>query len=359
MAFVFSGILSDALSNVIQSVGKTMGLKFIETIRSRPDKLTEMNVYETSTKQFATSQLLEVERNFDEILEVVTRNENDLEQARSLDRIRSRISAIRYAIESASLLVLPQSIDKASDIIETLSYYYVLIVYYSVAIKKCLIEIRDGVEDESELNIKENLNTVRKQISTLEQIWALRPTSTINQDSVKVLRKQMNELSAGLVDTFSKKCESIYSHVDLAFKEVTIKKPKLFGKQQYNETLEELILKIVKTAPNQSISLQDIREAILNQVKDAKITIDEINQVGKNLYGKKLIYGMHEDKNTTFIDFRGSDKHPKCGNCNREGGLFVDYYTCPTGGYVCGNCVSFFGKCKICGEKIKPNHKLV
>lgn len=359
MAFI-GGILSDTLSKLISNIGKTMGLKFIDTVKSKPDKLTEMNVFENSTKQFARSQLLEVERTFDEILEVVTGKDSDLEQAKILDRIRNRISSLRYQIDSASLLIPPQSIEKAPEIIENLSYYHLLIVYYSIAINKFLIDIRDGVEDGSDLNIKENLTVVRKQVSSLEQILDLRPTSTINENTVKILKKQMNDVSDGLVDLFKKITEASYGQIDIAFKEVTLKRPKFFGRQKYMDDLGSLVIKILKNSPNKSMSLQDIREVILDQIKDVKITIDDLDQVGKDLYSKKLIYGIREDQNTTFIDFRATSSHrPKCDNCKKEGGIFMDYYSCPKGRYVCADCISFFGKCKVCGQKVSQNHQLV
>ncbi|MHA2365276.1 MAG: hypothetical protein ACXAC7_15060 [Candidatus Hodarchaeales archaeon] len=327
--------------------------------RNRPDKIDQLKSYEQSTKQAAVASLLTDERIIDESMEVAMQKMK-MDLHRSLDRIRIRLTAIRHSLESAPLLIYPDSALKPTEVINNIATFHVAVVYQTFAIEAAATRLRDEFEDDPDIDSKPLVRDIRNTSSALESIWNLRPKTAMNEQTSKALKEQLKSVNKGVVDIIEKVSDASQAQVELAFKEVAMKKPKLFGKGKYRESLGDLMVGTIKSSGLTEMGLVDIRDKMIERFPGIDLNIKDMEEAVKNLHERKLIFGVREEANTQVIQIRKLDKSPKCGKCGKEGGFMIDYYTCPiTDGFVCGDCISFFGKCKVCGKKIKLGHELV
>ena len=145
----------------------------------------------------------------------------------------------------------------------------------------------------------------------------------------------------------------------MAFKEVSLKKPRLLGKGKYIENLGDIMVATIKEVGANEMNNLDIRDRMLKRYPGIELSLDDMEKAARQLLDKKLIHGIRQEEKNYVIELRKSSESPVCGNCKKSGGYMIDYYTCPKG-FVCSNCISFFGSCKVCGSKIKDeDHKLV
>ena len=356
MSFL-SNVAVNLVSSTIQGLGiKSFGL--LSAIRNRPEDMNKLSDYEQATKQTAISSILTNERILEELMGLALQNSN-MQLHRLLDSLRTKISSIRHAMESASLLIYPNSDIKSGDIIRNVSMFHICIVYHSFVVENKAIQLRDDYEFDPAMDTKEILRDMRTSTTALESIWNLRPKMAINEETSKALKEQLKNVSKDVVELIEKVSESSLTEAENAFKEVSLKKPKLLGKGKYIENLGDIMRAMIKESGQNEMNNLDLLDRLKKKYPDTSISFDDMEKAARQLLDKRLIHGIRQEEKHYVIELRKSGESPTCGNCKKSGGFMVDYYSCPKG-FVCSNCISFFGSCKVCGSKIKnEDHKLI
>lgn len=356
MAFI-NKIGAELVTSALQGLG-SKSYNFIAEYRNRPDKLTKLTDFESATKQTAMSSLSSDEGIIEEIMALALQQTN-MPLHRTLDTIRTKLVSIRHTMESASLMLYPNSAANPNDIINNVSLLNVALVYFSFVIENKCMYLRDELEFNPSMDTNEILREMRSSTTALEKIWNLRPKTVINEETAKAIKESCNAVSKNVVDLIEKISNSSFTEVEQSFKEVSLKKPKLFRKGQYIDNLGEIMVATVKSSGQNEMNNIDIRDRLTKRYSGVTITLEDMEKAARNLLDKKLIHGIREEEKNYVIELRKTGESPVCGNCKKSGGYMVDYYTCPKG-FVCSDCISFFGKCKVCGAKIKDeDHKLI
>ncbi len=331
---------------------------FVGSYRTRADKLTKLADFEQATKQTAITSMMNNEHLIEEIMGFAMRNTN-MQLHRMLDTTRTKIAGIRHAMESATLMLYPNSAVRPDIIISNITLFHMTVVYHCFVIENKCTRLRDEYEFDPIMDTKETLKDIRSSTTALESIWNLRPKTILTEESAKAIHDQLKNISKDVVELIEKISESSFAEVEIAFKEVSLKKPKLLGKGKYIETLGDVMIATIRESGQNEMNNLDIRERILNRYPDIEVSFEDMEKTARQLLNKRLIHGIKEEEKHYVIELRKSEQSPTCGNCKISGGYMVNYYTCPKG-FVCDKCVSFFGTCKVCGAKIKnEDHKLV
>ena len=356
MAFI-SDVAVNLVSAALQGLGgKAFG--FIGSYRDRPDKLTKLTDFETQTKSTAISSLATNEKIIEEIMEFAMQRTN-MELHRMLDTTRTKLASIRHTMESAPLMLYPNSAVHADIIINNVSLLNIAIVYHCFVIENKCTRLRDDYEFDSSMDAKEIMRDIRVSTTALESIWNLRPKTILNEESAKAIKEQLKNITKDVVELIEKISDSSFAEAEMAFKEVSLKKPRLIGKGKYIETVGEVMVATIKESGLNEMSNIDIRDKMLKRYPGIELSIEDMEKAARQLLDKRIIHGIREEAKHYIIELRKSGKSPTCGNCKRSGGYMVDYYTCPKG-FVCNKCISFFGHCKVCDGKIKnEDHKLI
>lgn len=355
MAFV-----GELAAEIVASAGMTLGGKALSLFRRRPDTFEELSAYEQATKQAAVTSLRNDERVIEEIMELAMSGNPDMTLHRNLGRIRDRVVAIRHEMDSAPMMVYPESAIKVQDVINNVSMFHIAVVYQTFVVENKAVRLRDELEYDPDIDTKSLVGDLRTAVTALQAIWGLRPKAAINEEISKALKEQLKSVSKGVVEVIEKISESSYAQVDMAFKEVAMKKPKLFGRGAYIESLGDLMRGTIKESGKNEMSIVELRDKLLQRYPGITLKVDDMENAAKKLLERKLIHQVREEGNTQYLEIRQTGESPKCGKCGKSGGFMVDYYSCPiSDGFVCDNCISFFGKCKVCGKKIKHGHELV
>lgn len=356
MTFV-TNVGVNLVSATLQGLGgKAFG--FVGTYRERPEKLTKLADFEQQTKATAINSLSTNEKIIEEIMAIALTRTN-MELHRMLDTTRTKLLAIRHTMENASLMLYPNSAVRPDIIISNISLFNVAIVYHCFVIENKCTRFRDDYEFEPSMDVKEILRDIRASTTALESIWNLRPKTILNEESAKALKEQLKNITKEVVELIEKISESSFVEAEIAFKEVSLKKPRLLGKGRYLDTLGEVMIATIKDAGLNEMNNIDIRDNILKRYLGIELRVEDMEKAARQLLDKRLIHGIREEEKHYVIELRKSSESPTCGNCKRSGGYMVNYYTCSKG-FVCDKCISFFGNCKVCGDKIKnEDHKLV
>lgn len=356
MAFI-SHIGVNLATDVLKGLGDKV-YNFVGSYRTRADKLTKLSDFEQATKQTALISLMNNERLIEEIMGFAMSNTN-MELHRMLDITRVKLGSIRHTMESATLMLYPNSAVRPDIIISNITLFHMTIIYHCFVIENKCTRLRDEYEFDSSMDTKEALRDIRSSTTALEKIWNLRPKTILTEESAKAIRDQLKNISKDVVELIDKISESSFAEAETTFKEESLKKPKLLGKGRYIETLGEVMIATIKDSGQNEMNDLDIRERMVNRYPDIEVSFEDMEKAARELLNNRLIHGIREEENHYVIELRKSQKSPICGNCKRSGGYMVNYYTCPKG-FVCDKCISFFGNCKVCGTKIKnEDHKLV
>ncbi len=353
--------VSDLAVHLVGSTLESLGSKsynFIATYRNRPDKLIKLTDYESATKHTAINSLSTNEHIIEEVMTLALQNSN-MQLHRLLDSMRTKLVSIRHSMESASLLIYPNSSANPDVIINNISLFNISIVYHSFVIENKCIFLRDELEFNPSMETVDILREIRSSTTALEKIWNLRPKTVIDEKTAKIIHEQLENITKDVVDLIEKISTSSLSEAENSFKEVSLKKPKLLGKGKYIENLGDIMIATIKSSGQNEMNNIDIKERIIKRYPEITISFDDMEKAAKLLLDKRIIHGIREEEKNYVIELRKSSESPTCGNCKKSGGYMVDYYTCPKG-FVCNNCISFFGSCKVCGSKIKDKeHKLI
>ena len=248
---------------------------------------------------------------------------------------------------------------KPGELINDISLLHICVVYHSFVIENKTTSLRDELEFDPAMETKEILRDMRASATALESIWNLRPKATINEESAKAIKEQLKNISKQVVEIIDKVSESSFTEAENVFKEVSLKKPKLLGKGKYIENLGEVMRATIKESGQNEMNNLDLRDRLLKRYPGTDFSFEDMEKAARQLLEKRLIHGIRQEEKHYVIELRKFDESPVCGNCKKTGGFMVDYYTCPKG-FVCSNCISFFGSCKVCGSKIKnENHTLI
>lgn len=279
---------------------------------------------------------------------------------RKLDRIRNRLTGVRHSLESIPLLIYPDSGINPNDIIDNIVAFHTAIVYLTFTIEAAATELRDLYEDNPETGVNSLVQDIRTTTTALESVWNLRPKGTVNEDTAKVLKKQLKAISNNIVEAIEKISTTSHADVERAFKEVSLNKPKFRGKGKYIENLGDLMIEIVKDSNKNEMNLIEIRNLMLKRYSTITLAISDMEQAAKALYQNKLVQAIRKDGNSQIIQLHTTNSSPKCTKCGKERGYLLDFYRCDSSnGYVCTEDISFFGKCKLCSQKISQGHELV
>ena len=198
--------VSDLAVHLVGSTLESLGSKsynFLATYRNRPDKLTKLTDYESATKNTALNSLSTNERIIEEVMALALQNSN-MQLHRMLDSIRTKLVSIRHSMESASLMLYPNSSASPNEIINNISLFNISIVYYSFVIENKCIFLRDELEFNPSMETVDFLREIRSSTTALEKIWNLRPKTVIDEKTAKIIHEQLKNITNEVVDLIEK-----------------------------------------------------------------------------------------------------------------------------------------------------------
>ncbi len=348
-----SGFLADLAINVIEKIGSKATSKFYQQFRNWPTSNSEIEQYYKSVKQSAEMDLKSSEDLIQRSLALLLK-QRDLTLHDTVDRIRGRIQSLRHDIEKSSSDIHLSAV-KTEDVLRALAMIYLTLQYEIFVVSNIASKLADTIEFGEDIKI--NVKELRESLNNLEETWRLHTQASADPASAKSLFNSLKESRKEWVELIETVSTRSLGEMNELMTGAVISKPKLFGKKQYQESLADLLWKFGEASEIKKIELPTLIANLRNDNPNAEFQEEDLEVALKLLVNTNRIFSIGVENNIKVVDFKRTESSNQCGNCGKHGGVYEEFRNCIfIKKLVCDDCISFFGKCKLCGTKIKENH---
>ncbi|MHA2243407.1 MAG: hypothetical protein ACXADY_00400 [Candidatus Hodarchaeales archaeon] len=160
--------------------------------------------------------------------------------------------------------------------------------------------------NEDDLNVREEIREIHEQVTRLNEVVQVQKKladgAPVSTESIKNLQKKYDARIKQLEQELLRKEGRALTVTALD----ATKKPKLFGKRKFEETLADLILEYGKSLRASSggyISLANLYTAIKSQIPDMKFSIKDLEKSCKRLKKQSLIEGISKRSGVKIVEF--------------------------------------------------------
>jgi hypothetical protein len=271
-----------------------------------------------------------------------------------VDRIRGRIQSIRHEIEKSGSDIELTAV-KTEDILRALAMIYLTLQYEVFVVSNNAAKMYDAIEfgDQANLFVQELRDTIRN----LEETWRLHSQSSTDPANARVLFNSLKESRKEWVELINGVTSKSFGEMNEIMMGVAITKPKLFGKKRFQESLADLIWKFGDKSDVKKIEFPNLITKLREENPKTEFKDEDVENALKLLVDTNRIYSLGMENNIKVIEFKRTESSNQCGNCGKHGGIYEEFRKCSAyNKLVCDKCISFFGKCKICDDRIKENH---
>ena len=159
---------------------------------------------------------------------------------------------------------------------------------------------------EEGLDIREEIRNIREQITQLNEVVQVQKKladgAPVSTENIKDLQKKYDARIKQLEQELLRKEGRALTVTALD----ATKKPKLFGKGKFEQTIDDLILEYGKNLRASSggyISLANLYTALKNQVPDVKFSTRDLEKSCKRLKKQALIEGVTKRAGVKIVEF--------------------------------------------------------
>ncbi len=159
---------------------------------------------------------------------------------------------------------------------------------------------------EEGLDVREEIREIREQITRLNEVVQVQKKladgAPVSTENIKNLQKKYDARIKQLEQELLRKEGRALTVTALD----ATKKPKLFGKGKFEQTLDDLILEYGKNLRASSggyISLANLYTALKNQVPDVKFSTKDLEKSCKRLIKQALIEGISKRAGVKIVEF--------------------------------------------------------
>ncbi|MHA2202669.1 MAG: hypothetical protein ACW991_03170 [Candidatus Hodarchaeales archaeon] len=159
---------------------------------------------------------------------------------------------------------------------------------------------------EEGLDVREEIREIREQITRLNEVIQVQKKladgAPVSTENIKNLQKKYDARIKQLEQELLRKEGRALTVTALD----ATKKPKLFGKGKFEQTLDDLILEYGKNLRASSggyISLANLYTALKNQVPDIKFSTKDLEKSCKRLIKQALIEGISKRAGVKIVEF--------------------------------------------------------
>jgi len=223
-------------------------------------------------------------------------------------RIYTKFEEIRYISETIPDFILHP--DQTKSNLKSSGEIRVAQLLASILCERIADQSTRLAEDldfgEEDLDIREEIREIREQITRLNEVVQVQKKladgAPVSTESIKNLQKKYDTRITQLEQELLRKEGRALTVTAL---DVT-KKPKLFGKGKFEETLDDLILEYGKNLRASSggyISLANLYTALKTQVPDVEFSTKDLEKSCKRLKKQSLIEGIVKRSGVKIVEF--------------------------------------------------------
>ena len=349
---VFNTILVDASSKVLGGLGKSCINRFLSALKDFPKDPEEGIMRAKGAKSSTESMIKKLEDDLNEILKMLTRAAQ-MDQLSKIGSLQKKLTAIRGVVESKSGNISMDAGLKARDMLKAYTTIFLALIYDGMVIETIVEQMMERVYDDDH-ELDDLTKKLRIGIRNLEATWGYYSQVTADPAIARVIYDKMKETREQLVQFIEEMDNMNSNEMNRLVSGVILKKPKFFGKKRFIQSLAVIIYEHGKEIGTPKVSIPEIFDRISKIHPKLEISDDDIEKAVDSLIESNRAFALTMENNVKMVEFKRSEGSIVCGNCGFSGGVFKEFKHClVTDKYVCEDCISFWGKCKICDTNVK------
>ncbi|MCY3412145.1 MAG: hypothetical protein INQ03_10980 [Candidatus Heimdallarchaeota archaeon] len=349
---VFSTVLLDASSSIIGNLGKKAIDGFLNVITDWPRDPEEGINRAKGAKTSTEASLKRLEDDMTEVVKFLTK-EGQMQPLRKISSLKEKLTSVRHEIESKSGSYTMDNSLKDEDMLKAYTTVYFTVLYDSMICDTVVDQMQDRIYDD-DFEMDDLVKKMRTGINNLENSWAMYMRVIADPKIAKSAYQELKSTRKDLIEFMEEVDKHTRGEMDMLVSGVILNKPKIFGKKKYIESLAALMHETAKHMGEIKISIPQIFDKIRQSNPNAQFSDEDIEKAADLLIEHNRAFALTLEDNIKWIEFRKGDESLVCGNCSISGGIYREFKRCEiTGKQVCEDCITFFGKCKICGQKVK------
>lgn len=348
----FSTILVDASGQVLGGLGKSCINRFLNILRDFPSDPKEGIMRAKGAKSSTESTIKKLEDELNEIIKILVR-EAQMDPMRKIGNLLKTLTGLRGEIESKSGSFSTEVALKVHDMLKAFTTIFLALIYDSMVIETIVEQLTERVHDD-DYELDDLIKKLRTGIHNLEATWGFYSQVTADPAVAKTIYQKMKDTREKLI-AFMEEMDNVNSNqMDRLVSGVVLKKPKVFGKKKFIQSLSVIIYEHGTVIETPKVSIPDIFDKISKAHPNLEFSDDDIEKAVDSLIESNRAFALTVENNIKMVEFKRSDGSIVCGNCGFSGGVYRDFKQCMVKDkYVCEDCISFWGKCKICGLQVK------
>jgi len=345
--------------DVMEKVGVGASKILIERLKDWPTSREDAESYYTMIKQSVIVDLNDIESILNRSLKLLLKK-REMDIHDTIAGLRSRITQLRDQITQSGPNTLLNTISE-DKIFRALSMIFLTIQYESFIMANEANQMYDELEKFSNSgDYKSHYYDLRNAVTEMERTMQLYSKAVSDPASAEKVFTELRQVRKDFVELIEQVSTESIGSVNQLMTGVVIDKPRLFGKDQYIQSLADLIWNYAQLINESKVELPKLEANIKSDHPNAEFDATDLEQAINHLIDHNRAFSLGLDGNIKFVEFNQSDQSRVCHACGISGGKFIEFRRCENENQlVCDNCISFFGKCKLCGQSYKQNHVLL
>ncbi len=344
------------LAGLLDKVGGKALEVLLDRLSNWPNNPKEAQNYYDSVRQATKEEISNAESVIKQNLKLLMERKR-MKEYKALNDAHNLVRSLRQDIEKTVVTNFTTQTQEY-ETIRSLSAIY-LTLQYEVYIIKHLVNrmTRDIYNDES---IMDSIIDLIDQAKHLQTTISLRNQANADPTMAKMIYKNLKDHTKMWSKLLEESANISKNSMSEMLAGAILSKPKLFNKKDYIEKLSEYTWQYSNRNNIDKIGVPELMNNMRERMPNVEFNDEDMEKAIQLLIEKNKAYSLNIENNIKVVEFKRTEKSLVCGNCGKHGGMYEEFRTCENKEkYVCADCITFFGKCKLCGESIKTKHPLV
>ncbi len=294
-----AGIAGDVGLKVLEQVGGVVFSSLVERLRGRPRFSRDSAQYFSDQKVQLENQLKLSEDNLQSIISVAMNN-NNMEHIDKIERIRARISNVRYDIEKTGANKYLE-INPDADALRTLTILNLSLQFEIAVLQSSMRKTIDNVEDGED--IREDYRKIRDGVNSIEEIKGYLDRAYISPQASENAVRQLQQRKHVFSEVFGEFTEEAVNRADLILANVILARPDHFNKVEYIQHLSFMSSYYIEKLNLKEIDLEELKTAIEDENGQAKFSDDDMEKAARILIANDKRFILKTEGNKMSLAF--------------------------------------------------------
>lgn len=296
---ISAGIAGEVGLKVLDQVGGVVFSSLVEKLRGRPRFSRDSSQYFSMQKVQLENELKQCEDTLQSIISVAMNN-NTMDYVDKLERVRGRISNIRYDIEKTGANKYLE-INPDADALRALTILNLSLQFEVAVLQSSMRRTIDKIEDDED--IKEDYRRIRDGLNSIEEIKGHLDRAYISPQASENAVRQLQQRKHVFSEIFGEFTEEAVNRAELILANVILSRPNHFNKVEYIQHLSYTSSQYIAKLNIKTIDLAELKEKIEDENGQAEFSDDDMEKAARLLIANDKRFILRTEGKKISLEF--------------------------------------------------------